>query len=311
MNAVEVRNLSKRYGGTMALENVSFTLTEGVVFGILGANGCGKSTLLRLLATLERPTTGSISIMGRDVAAVPRAVRRQIGFVPEVYLPQRGLTVGEHLTYLATCYALRGRERRAAVDTMLSLVDLEPCRERGVADLSRGQRQRLALASAMVHDPAVVILDEPLAGLDALAREEMLEVLKELRAMGKVVVLSSHNLAAVAPICDAIGLLHRGQLMAVGPLGEVLGRQGSPPRQVRVEIASGLERAQTLAQRMPEVRAFTLEGNTLILTLREDEAQLPRLLAGLIEAGVQIRQFAAGPPQADGALARALQELAA
>ncbi len=311
MNAVEVRKLGKRYGATLALEDVSFSIGEGVVFGVLGANGCGKSTLLRLLATLERPSAGSIAIWGQDVATAPRTARRLVGYVPEVYQPLRGLTVGEHLEYLAACHALRGRERRAAVEAMLSLVDLESCRDRDVLELSRGQRQRLALASALVHDPALLLLDEPFAGLDAVAREEMVEVLKELRVMGKAVVLASHNVAEVARLCDAVGLLHRGRLLAVGSLGEVLGDGQQAERRVTVEVVSGGERAEALLRVIPEVQAISREGNLLRLDVQAEDEVLPHLLERLIAGGLRIRHFAAGSAQADVELARALQELAA
>ena len=311
MNVIEVRNLTKRYGGTTALENVSFALTDGVVYGVLGTNGSGKSTLLRLLATLERPTSGSITVLGKEVDRAPRSVRREIGFVPEGFAIGRGFTVGEHLDYFATCYGLRKRERASAVDTMLQLVDLEGWRDRDAVELSRGQRQRLALATAMVHNPTALVMDEPLAGLDALGRSEMLEVLKELRTMGKVVILSGYNLAEIGHLCDAIGLLHQGRLVASGPMGEVLAVEAPAERQVRLEVARGLELARALLLTVPEAQDLVAEGSSLTFTLAGDDAVLPSVLHRLINAGVQIRRFTLDTPEADGALARTFQELAA
>jgi ABC-2 type transport system ATP-binding protein len=311
MNAIEVRNLTKRYGGKAALEKVTFALMEGVVYGILGPNGSGKSTLLRLLATLERPTSGSIAVLGRDVAVATRGVRKEIGFVPEGFAVSRGFTVEEHLDFFATCHGLSKRERQAAVDTMLQLVDLEGWRDRDVEDLSRGQRQRLALASAMAHNPPVLIMDEPLAGLDALGRTEMLEVMKELRTMGKVVILSSHNLAEISPLCDAIGLLHRGRLVASGPISEVFSQDAQTERQVQLEVSAGLEQARTLLLTMPEVHDLDVQGSGLTFNLGGDDTLLPAVLERLLTSGVRIRRLTLDTPEAESALVRTFQELAA
>jgi ABC-2 type transport system ATP-binding protein len=312
MNVLEILNLTKRYGASTAVDAVTLSLPEGSIYGVLGTNAAGKSTLLRLLATLETPTSGAFSVMGKAVRQDPRAVRRLIGFVPESFIVQRGLTVAEHLDLVAACQNLPQRERRPAVDSMLQLVDLEGQRDSEVERLSRGQRQRLALASSMLHDPRLLLLDEPLAGLDAVGRGEMLEVLKELRSMGKTVLLSTHAVADVEQLCDAVGLLHKGKLLASGSVAEVLGRTAEAPtgRRVTVAVGSGLERARRLLMATPEVQDIEVQGNLLAFTL-EGEPAVINLLQRLFEVGVQVRRFSVDEAEMDGGLARTLQGLAA
>lgn len=239
MTAIDVAGLSKCYDGTKALDNVSVALASGAIYGFLGPNGSGKSTLLRVLATLERPTAGQVHILGREITAAPQAIRRSLGFVPDEFAAQRGLSVGEHLDFLASCYGLRRRERLAAVDTMLQLVDLRAWRDKPATAISRGLRQRLALATALVHNPEVLLLDEPLAGVDEAGRTEMLEVLRELREMGKTIVLSSHALEDVSRLCDAVGILQKGRLMAFGTMSELFGEES--PEDALSQTLRGLE----------------------------------------------------------------------
>ena len=217
-----MHDVSKRYGHTTAFDHVTLSVSSGTVYGLIGTNGAGKSTLMRVLATLERPTSGKLTILDLDAERASREIRRAVGYVPDDNTAFRGITVGEHLDFLAQCYGLSYRERLANVDTMLQLVELDRLRHVSTIDLSRGFRQRLSLASALVHDPQLLIMDEPLSGLDFAGREEMLEVLSELRRMGKTIVLASHAVEDVRRLCDAVGLLHKGVLVDSGTLDRVL-----------------------------------------------------------------------------------------
>lgn len=309
MTAIEVSGLSKRYGAAKALDEVSLALAPGAVYGLLGPNGSGKSTLLRVLATLERPTAGRVLVLGQDVVSAPRAVRRSLGFVPDGFAPYRGLSVAEHLDFFADCYGLRRRERLAAVDTMLQLVDLELWRNKPASGLSRGLRQRLALATALVHNPEILLMDEPLAGVDAAGRSEMLEVLRELRAMGKTIVLSSHGLEDVSRLCDAVVLLQKGHLLAFGTMDEVFADEAPPERLIRVEVAAGFETARTILRQVTQARELAVEGGRLTFAFAGDSHTLPSVLERLVSAGVQISEFRMDGPAIEDTLARALREL--
>jgi len=219
--ALVVEGLTKRYGAVAALDGVSFVLPPGTVYGLVGPNGSGKTTLLRILATLERPTAGAVRLAGLDPLASPGAVRRVVGYAgPPIGTPE--LTVGEEIAAAARLAGVGGLERGESIAAMLQIVDLYDRRHRRVAELSRGDRKRLAVARALVHDPTVLLLDGPFEGLDGRAQGELRAVLAELAALGKTLVVAASTLAELAGLAHAVGVLDAGRLVASGPIEELL-----------------------------------------------------------------------------------------
>ncbi|HYE98010.1 MAG TPA: ABC transporter ATP-binding protein, partial [Planctomycetota bacterium] len=221
---IEISNLSKTYGAHLALDHATFSIEAGDMFGLIGPNGAGKTTLIRILATLLHPTSGSATIAGKSVTRDAAAVRRLIGYMPDFFGVYEELKVREYLEFFASTYGIRGAKRTAVVDSVLELTDLTGKRDALIAALSRGMQQRLGLARVLVHDPQVLLLDEPASGLDPRARIEIRALLKELRKMGKTILISSHILADLADLCNKIGLIERGKLLYAGGLREAMAR---------------------------------------------------------------------------------------
>ena len=235
---IEARGLTKHYGRLKALDNVDLDVPKGSIFGIIGPNGAGKSTAFLILATLLTPTAGWARVCGFSPVAEPEKVRRRIGYMPDVMGVYENLTVKEYLEFHAATYHIERSEWPSLVDGLLELVDLDVKRETIVDDLSRGMKQRLSLARALVHDPELLILDEPASGLDPRARIELRELLLQLQSMGKSIVISSHILAELQQMCDAIGVIEAGRLLASGPPNRILEQLGVG-RSVRVRFGDG------------------------------------------------------------------------
>src|SRR6516225_4143761 len=218
---IEVINFTKRYGDFVAVENLSFSIGEGEIFGFIGPNGAGKSTTIRFLATLLRPTSGEGRICGHSVTADPMAVRRVIGFMPDDFGVYDGMKVWEFLDFFAVAYEIPYVYRKKTIGEVLELLDLTHKRDDYVNGISKGMKQRLCLAKTLVHDPPVLILDEPSSGLDPRARLEFKALLKELRRMGKTILISSHILSELADCCTSIGIIERGKLLAAGSIRDI------------------------------------------------------------------------------------------
>ena len=236
--AVEVRGLTKRYGDLFAVADLDLTIAPGTVFGLIGPNGAGKSTTFLVLASLLRPTSGTVRVAGVDPVADPRGVRARLGYMPDVMGVYDGLRVDEYLQFFAAAYRVPRATWPGLVDSLLELVDLTGKRGAMVNSLSRGMKQRLSLARALVHDPDVLVLDEPASGLDPRARVELRGLLAELAAMGKTIVISSHILAELEEMCDEVGIMEAGRLLAVGTPRSIGDRVGSG-RRIRVRLAGG------------------------------------------------------------------------
>ncbi len=221
MNAIETHALTRQYGKLTAVQDLNLVVPQGSLYGLIGPNGAGKTTTLRMLAGLLEPTTGEIFINNKPINQNLTELRRQIGFMPDFFGVYDDLVVWEYLDFFSRCYDLPDNRRRQVIDELLELVDLTEKRDAFVHTFSRGMRQRLCLAHAMVHDPQVLLLDEPASGLDPRARVEMRELLRELGAMGKTVVLSSHILSELAELCESIGIIERGKLVASGRLDNI------------------------------------------------------------------------------------------
>jgi len=250
--AIQTHALTRRFGKLTAVQSLDLAIPRGSLYGLIGPNGAGKTTTLRMLAGLLEPTSGEISVNGQPISQNLTDLRRQIGYMPDFFGVYEDLLVWEYLDFFARCYDLPSTRRRQVIDELLELVDLTEKKDDFVHTLSRGMRQRLCLAHAMVHDPQVLLLDEPASGLDPRARVEMRELLRELGAMGKTVILSSHILSELAELCDSIGIIERGQLVTSGRLDTIRARL-QEGRRLRIRILSDLEKAEELLRAQPGV----------------------------------------------------------
>lgn len=255
--AIETRELSKRYGRTLALDRLNLEVPAGSIYGFIGPNGAGKTTTLRLLAGLLEPTRGDVELMGERLDRGGRKAQRLVGYMPDFFGVYDDLRVWEYLDFFARCYGLPAAKRRSTVDGLLELVDLAPKRNALVQTLSRGMQQRLCLAHALVHDPPILLLDEPASGLDPRARLELRELLRTLRDMGKTILLSSHILSELAETCTVVGIMRGGQLVAGGTLDDVR-RQLGGTRRLRIEVLRGLPAAHTVLSGTADVGRIEL-----------------------------------------------------
>ena len=257
---IEVRGFVKRYEQFMAVDNLDLKIEKGDVFGFIGPNGAGKTTTIRFLATLLKPTSGTAWINGYEVSRQVDDVKRSIGFMPDTFGVYDGMKVWEFLDFFATAYGLARSKRRALIEDVLSLVDLVSKRDALVNGLSRGMQQRLCLAKTLVHDPPVLILDEPASGLDPRARVEMKALLKELQKMGKTILVSSHILPELADFCNKIGIIERGKLLVAGPVQEVI-RSIRMNRIIEVVLTQPSEVCEVTLAHHEHVRNLTAAEN--------------------------------------------------
>src|SRR2546427_3164170 len=221
---VRTSGLVKRYPGTVAVAGLDLDIDEGEIFGLVGPNGAGKTTTLRILATLLRPTSGEAEVAGMSVTENPDAVRRVLGFMPDVFGVYDDMKVWKYLDFFARCYGIPAARRRRMIGDLLDLVDLGDRRNASVQGLSRGMQQRLCLAHTLVHDPQVLLLDEPASGLDPRARVELRELLRELRALGKTIVISSHILPELEELCTSVAIIDHGRVLASGRVDDIAER---------------------------------------------------------------------------------------
>ncbi len=290
MIAIETRGLTRRFGNISAVQDLNLRVEEGSLFGLIGPNGAGKTTTLRMLAGLLEPSAGEILIGGQPVGKDWRDLRRKIGWMPDFFGVYDDLLVWEYLDFFARCYDLPGPRRSQVVDELLELVDLSPKKDAYVHTLSRGMKQRLCLAHALVHDPQVLLLDEPASGLDPRARVEMRELLRELGAMGKTVVLSSHILSELAELCDSVGIIEKGRLVASGPL-ETISRQIRSTHTLRIKILSDMAEAEAALRLQPGVGEIHPVNGHLEVEFTGDESAAADLLEALLAARVRVAGF--------------------
>jgi ABC-2 type transport system ATP-binding protein len=292
---IEVIHFTKRYGDFVAVDDLSFTIGKGEVFGFIGPNGAGKSTTIRFLATLLRPTSGEGRVAGHSVVADPMAVRRIIGFMPDDFGVYDGMKVWEFLDFFAVAYEIPLTCRKKIIGEVLELLDLTHKRDDYVNGLSKGMKQRLCLAKTLVHDPPVLILDEPASGLDPRARLEMKALLNELRGMGKTILVSSHILSELADFCTSIGIIERGKLLAAGSLQDIQ-RQLRSHRVLKVRVLDeSIDRAASVLRDDKGVRMVETYDHTLSAEFEGQDDDMARLLARLIASGVSVQSFAEEP----------------
>jgi len=292
---IELIDFGKDYGDFTAVERLNLTIEAGEMFGFIGPNGAGKSTTMRFLATLLKASRGEGIVNGFSVTRDPMDVRQSVGYMPDAFGVYDGMKVWEFLDFFAVAYGIGRTQRKRVIDDVLELLDLAHKREDYVNGLSRGMKQRLCLAKTLVHDPPVLILDEPASGLDPRARVEVKALLKELRRMGKTILISSHILTELADCCTSIGIIERGQLLMHGPINDVYRRiRGN--RMVVVKFVHDMDRGVSLLRSSPHTRDVQIEDHTATVELETDDQGVAGLLNQLIQQGVGIRSFGEKEP---------------
>ena len=256
MPIVETINLTKRYGELVALNNLNLTINEGDCFGFIGPNGAGKTTTIKILATLLKPSSGQANVAGLTVGFQNRQIRPVVGYVPDFMGAYEDMVVTEYLEFFAAAYNIHGAQRKKVVHDVLELTDLGYKATAEVNSLSRGMQQRLSVARVLLHDPKVLLMDEPASGLDPRARIEMRELLKELRRMGKTILISSHILPELAEMCNVVGIIERGQLLFSGGVDEIL-RRAKVGHTLHVGVMDKPEEATKLLLKIPGVKKVT------------------------------------------------------
>ncbi|KOP79243.1 ABC transporter [Lysinibacillus sp. FJAT-14745] len=286
---IEIRDLTKRYGSFTALDHLNLSLEEGVVFGFVGANGAGKSTTFSILATLLAPTSGDALINGKSVIKEPKEVRKQIGYMPDFFGVYDQLKVDEYLDFYGASYGIGAAERKVLIPQLLELVNLTNKRYEYVDLLSRGMKQRLCLARALIHDPKVLILDEPASGLDPRARVEMRDILRNLKSMGKTILISSHILPELAEMCDEIGVIDNGKLIAHGNVASIQAQlQGE--KRIVVKVTDRLNEVRAFLEEDPLISSIDVMDNRLEIAFnyRGTDADQVALLKKAILANLPI-----------------------
>jgi ABC-2 type transport system ATP-binding protein len=294
MSIVKASGLVKRYDRTVAVGGLDLDVEEGEIFGLVGPNGAGKTTTLRILSTLLVPDAGDAEIAGASVRRNPNDVRRVLGFMPDSFGVYDDMKVWEYLDFFARCYGIPADRRRRMIGDLLDLVDLGPKRDTYVQGLSRGMQQRLCLAHTLVHDPQVLLLDEPASGLDPRARVELRELLRELRALGKTILVSSHILPELEELCTSVAIIDRGQVLAQGRVADIERRLrvGAVFRARILGDDDGIEAARAWFAAQPDVvTADLLEDATIEIGFHGDDDGSARLLATAVGAGLRIATF--------------------
>ena len=288
---IEVNYLRKEYDDMIALENLQLNIAQGEVFGLIGPNGAGKTTLIRVLATLLEPTYGEVRIAGIDVLADPLEVHPIIGYMSDFFSLYENMRVWEYLDHFARCYRIPPTSRKRLIDEALELVSLVVRRDAEIHELSRGMRQRLCFAKSLLHEPQVLLLDEPASGLDPAGRVEFRELIKQLHEMGRTIVISSHILTEMTEFCTSIGILEQGRLVASGKVNDILARL-EPELHLVIEVQGELDQLKTLLTHDPAAENIIVNTSQLKCIWRGPRETLPALHRTIVESGIPLVSFA-------------------
>lgn len=290
---IKASGLTKKYEDMYAIRDIDLDLAAGDLFGFIGPNGAGKTTTMRIIATLLQPTGGDAFVGGYSVASHPKEVRRLVGYMPDFFGVYDDMTVIEYLEFFAAAYKIKGPRRRQRCDEMLDVVDLDFKRDAFANTLSRGQTQRLGLARVLLHDPQVLLLDEPLSGLDPRARIEMRALMRRLGAMGKTIIVSSHILPELADVCNKVGIIDAGVLKKNADVSDIIREVRSQAvLQVEPSDVARLTEAAEVVSRLPEVERIETLERRLRVFLRPGEDDPSSVLTALVGRGLSVRHFA-------------------
>lgn len=292
---IEIDRVTKAFDEIVAVDQVSLSLCRGQTLGLIGPNGAGKTTLLRIISSLAKPDSGDIRVQGKSVRDDPRAVRQMLGFMPAEFGSPRNLNIGEYLDYFGCMYAIPKAERSQRIQDVCELTDLRGRENVMVKGLSTGNRQRLLLAKTLLHDPDVLVLDEPASGLDPRARTELRAIIGELASLGKTIIVSSHILPDIEEISDRIGIIEAGQLLLDGDLDTLRAHHGASERVIKLRVpAEDSERAMEVLTQLAAVTSCEKRDQFLVLGSEEPNGNF--VLAELLKHDIRILQFAENEP---------------
>ncbi len=289
--ALEVDGITKSFGNFTAVRDVKFHVARGEVCGFIGPNGAGKTTTMRIASTLELPDSGDVLIDGHSVLEEPRRARLRLGFMPDSFGAYSATTVLEYLDFFARAYGLRGKQRTKTIAEVMDFTSLVPLADKLTTSLSKGMKQRMCLAKTLLHDPAVLILDEPAAGLDPRARVELRELVRALAEMGKAVLISSHILTELAEVCDSVAVIEAGRLMAHGRVDEVM-KGIRPTTELWLRCLAPLESVERFLAERHDVQQVRRDGRGVAIEFQGDEAALSVLVADLVRNELRPVEFA-------------------
>jgi ABC-2 type transport system ATP-binding protein len=284
---IKTVNLTKRYGTLVALSNLNLEINEGDCFGFIGPNGAGKTTTIKILGTLLQPTWGEARICDFVVGYQSRQIRPLIGYVPDYFGAYEDMVVQEYLEFFAAAYNINGSARTKIVNDVLELTDLGYKKDAPVDGLSRGMKQRLSIARVLVHDPKLLLLDEPAGNLDPRARIEMRELLKELRRMGKTILISSHILPELADLCNTVGIIERGELLYSGPVAEIV-KRAKIGTVIQVSVSENQEQAAALLSQHESVESVNANNGVMEVSIKTGITDWSFVPARLIQAGYKL-----------------------
>jgi len=287
---VEVLNLKKHFGQTHAVNDVSFSFSSGQVVGFVGPNGAGKTTTMRILATLDEPTSGQAMIDGVSVIEEPERARHLVGYVPDSLPAHRDISVHEYLDFFARAYGLKGTKREQTVESVEEFTNLTGIRDKMLFALSKGMKQRVTLARALLHDPPVLIMDEPAAGLDPRARIELRELLRVLSSQGKAILISSHILTELAEICHGAIIIEQGRILMAGSISDLLS-ENVPRRTVLIRVLDRQEELHRDLLQMPHIETARFVSDEVAAEVTGADEACADLLAALIARGHRVIEF--------------------
>lgn len=287
---VHVENLTKRYNGTVAVDRLNMDIPKGEIYGFVGANGAGKTTTMRIIAGLLAPSSGKVFIDGINVLKEPLEVKKHIGYMPDFFGVYDDLKVTEYMSFYAGLYGISKQKYPDLIDSLLELVRLTNKKDAYVDTLSRGMKQRLCLARSLIHDPEFLILDEPASGLDPRARVEMKEILRELRSLGKTVLISSHILHELSELCTSIGIIDSGKLIASGSVQEIVEKM-SHSNQVKIRVSSKEEEAVKVLMEIPGIGSISSVAGVIDVNMEDGDETCTRVLKTLVEKDIPVVSF--------------------
>ena len=285
--AVQTLDLTRLYGDMVAVNQLNLTVNRADLFGFIGSNGAGKTTTLRILATFLAPSSGTARVLGHDVVKDADAVRHVIGYMPDFFGVYKDMEVTEYLDFFGACYRIPAKQREKTVNDVLELVGLTEKRGAIIGALSRGMQQRLGLARVLIHDPAVLLLDEPASGLDPRARIEMMAILQELQRLGKTIIISSHILSELQTLCNRVAIIEKGRLIYSGPVQGVRD-QMAKGRVIWVKVSSDPTQATELLQARPEVAEVAVVDGSLKVTLADHDTDHSLVAEVLVRGGARL-----------------------
>ncbi|MBC8873071.1 MAG: ABC transporter ATP-binding protein [Planctomycetes bacterium] len=287
---IETHDLTKKYGEMFAIRSIELKLDEGDLFGFIGPNGAGKTTTMRVIATLLNPTWGEAYVCGNSIYTKPKEIRRLVGYMPDFFGVYDDMRVIEYLEFFAAAYRIRGQQRRKVCNEMLDIVDLDFKRDAYANTLSRGQTQRLGLARTLLHDPQVLLLDEPLSGLDPRARIEMRNLLRRLGQTGKTIIVSSHILPELADICNKIGIIDRGVMTVNADVADVM-KQVRERTVLNIAVRKDVDKAARLLRQHDSVDEVDIQNGQAVVTLKKGIDDYSDISVFLVQHGHQLTLF--------------------